>query len=462
MLTALDSAMRRRHSVAWLAAALVACDGRLTPAVDDGAQAPSDGSTADSDASLSAPDAAPSDAVPSDAPSDTSPMDGAPPPPPGRVLYPEGQLQSPITADIAFALRAIAQHTSRQDRVFAKVGDSITANEEFFVCFDDGPIDLGSRGALSTTLAHFRAGNANGTTPFARWSIAAVPGWTTADVLAGLPPPLEREITTISPRYGVVMVGTNDLRFGRSNDAIGGDLWTIVDRMLASGVIPILSTIPANHEDAGANARVPLLNRIIRAIAQGRGVPLVDYNLAMRTLPNAGLSSDQIHPSTSPQGACILSDAGLAYGYNLRNALSLEALDRARRAVAGEALDGELPRRTGRGSHADPFRGALPLVDLGDTRTGELVLASYCGLAGSGREIIYELDLAASRTIQVTLVDRGAVNVDVAILQGSLTPPACRGSGDGAATATVGPGAVYIVVDSRALTSEGEFLIVVQ
>lgn len=447
--------MRRHHSLAFFATALLACNGGITPAMEDGAMAVSDASIADPDASIPAPDAAPVDASPSDA-------ETPPPPPPGRVLYPEDQVLSPITADVSLALRSIAQQTPRQDRVFAKVGDSITATDDFLACFDDGPVDLGSRAALSSTLSYFRGGNANGTTPFSRWSLSAVSGWTTADLLAGSPPALEREITTISPRYGVVMLGTNDLRFGRSNDALGSDLWTIIDRMLASAVIPILSTIPANREDSAANARVPLVNRIVRAIAQGRGIPLIDYHFAMRTLANAGLSADQIHPSTSPQGACVLSDSGLAYGYNLRNALTLEALDRTRRAVAGEALDGQLPRRTGRGSHTDPFRGALPLVDLGDTRTGELVLASYCGLAGSGHEIIYQLDLPASRSIRVTIVDRGAVNVDVAVLQGSLAPTDCRGSGDGGATGTVGPGAVYIVVDSRAVTSEGEFLLVVQ
>jgi lysophospholipase L1-like esterase len=443
--------MLGRHSVALAAVLGVACNAPLSTAPGDGT--PSiDGGIEGWDASIPAPDAAPGD----------EPDGGVVPPAPARVLYPEGQLHSPITSDMMFALRAIAQQTSRQDRVFAKVGDSITATDEFLACFDDGPVDLGSRGALSPSLTYFRAGTAAGTSPFARWSFSAVSGWTTADVLAGSPPAVEREISATSPRYGVVMLGTNDLRFGRSYDAVGGDLWTIIDRMLAGGVIPILSTIPANREDASANARVPVLNRIVRAIAQGRGIPLVDYHFAMRTLANQGISSDQIHPSSSPQGSCILTDTGLAYGYNLRNALTLEALDRARRTIAGETLDGDQPRRSGRGTQADPYTGSLPLVDLRDTRTGELGIASYCGLTAGGHEVVYQINVSSPRTIQALIVDRGAVNVDVAILQGSIGPSGCRGSGDGAALASVSAGTVYIVVDSRALTSEGEFLLVVQ
>lgn len=459
MTAATEVAMRRRHSIALLATMLASCERIIPNAPSDASEgnAMTDGGTSDADAWIPAPDAA-------DVPADAGITDSSmpPPPPPGRVLYSEGPVHSPIAADMVAALRAVAQRASRQDRVFAKVGDSITATDEFLACFDGSSVTLGSRSGLAGTLGYFRGGNAAGDSPFSRWSISATSGWTTADVLSGSPPAIDREISAISPRYGVVMLGTNDLRFSRSHDAIGSDLWAIIDRMLEAGVIPILSTIPANREDATANARVPLLNHTIRAIAQGRGIPLVDYHEAMRTLANQGISSDQIHPSTSPQGACRLDDAGLAYGYNLRNALTLDALDRARRAVSGETLDADPPRRVGQGTQANPFRATLPLIELGDTRRGELVVAGYCGRSGGGHELVYQIDVGSSRTLRATLVDRGPVNVEVAIFQGSLDAAACRGAGDGGASASVGPGTVYVVVDSAALTSEGEFLLVVE
>ena len=383
--------------------------------------------------------------------------------PAGDLIYPEGAVHSPITSEVVASLAAIAQGATMQSTVFGKVGDSITATTSFLSCFESGPYDLGTHGGLATTRSYFLAGNAAGTSPFSRASLAAHGGWTTGDELAGSPPPLDQEVTAITPRYAVVMLGTNDVRYGRTYDAAVSDLWTIVDDLRTAGTIPVLSTIPANVGDASADVRIPLYDRLVRALAQGRALPLVDYHLAMSTLANQGISGDGIHPTVSPEGACVLTQSGLAYGYNTRNLVTLEALDRTRRAVGGEAIDASTPHRTGAGSHADPFASALPLAALGDTRFGESTFAAYpCGAPGGGHEIVYRLDLAAATTIEAEVVDRGAVDVDVAILGGSLGPAACRAWGDHGATATVGPGPVFIVVDSRATTSEGEFLLVVQ
>jgi len=452
-------------------------DGGSTVPIDAGV--PGDRFEADAHAAADAgapPDAAPPDAPPPHdaappdappphdaAPPDAAPPDAPPPPPPGCVLYPEGRLHSPITSDVAAELGRIAALAPGAEQVFGKVGDSITASSSFLACFDGGG-DLGSHTALADTLAYFRAGDASGATPFGRTSLAAAGGWTTQDVLAGSPAPIDAELTAIDPRYAVLMLGTNDVRLGRSLDAYGADLWTLVDRARARGAIPVLSTIPAMHGDPGSNARIPLFNRVIRAIAQGRALPLVDLHLAMSTLAGEGISGDGIHPTVAPDGGCALTSAGLAFGYNVRNLLTLEALDRARRARGGEALDPMATRRTGTGAHGDPFLAALPLVDLADTRNGDAGFAGYgaCGLPTPGREIVYRLDLAAATAIDAFVVDRDPVDVDIAILAGALAEPACVAAGDQTASATVGPGPVFIVVDSRSAAAEGEFVVIVQ
>ena len=71
-------------------------------------------------------------------------------------------------------------------------------------------------------------------------------------------------------------------------------------------------------------AVVALLVSSVRAIAQGRGVPLVDLHHALTPLPNRGISQDGIHPSVAPSGACRLTSTGLQYGYNVRNLLTLD------------------------------------------------------------------------------------------------------------------------------------------
>jgi lysophospholipase L1-like esterase len=419
-------------------------------------------------------DASPGDAIASDAPipdGDTSdvPADAAPPDPPpdppvplaSTVLYPEGRRHSPLTPALVERLQAIAAAAPHQDRVFAKVGDSITVAAAFLHCFDGGTVELGENSALADTRSYHLAGTAAGSSPFARWSLSAVSGATTRDALNGSPNRIESELAAIDARVAVVMLGTNDARFARTVDDFGADLWTIVDLLVMRGVVPILSTVPANLVDPGVNPRITTFNRVIRAIAQGRGVPLVDLHAQLAPLPNRGLSDDGLHPSVAPGGACLLTSEGLSYGYNVRNLLSLEALDRVRQALAGLAADPAASTRSGTGLASDPVRATLPLLDLADTRAGAAAIGGYgCGgRAQPGREIVYQLDLPTQVTIDAYVVDRGATDVDVHVLAGSLDPAACVASADRVATATVGPGLGYVVVDTPA--TEGEFVLVV-
>jgi len=368
----------------------------------------------------------------------------------GAILYPTDRTHSPITAAIAQHLQAIAP--AHQPRVFAKVGDSITAADEFLGCFD-GTVDLGSHTNLAPTLAYYRAGDAAGTSPYARVSYAAVGGTTAADPLAGSPCALDREITAVDPKLAIIMFGTNDVRYGHSVDEFGSDLWELVERTLARGVVPTLSSIPPMDGDPGADARIPIFNSVIRAIAQGRAIPFVDYYRDLLALPNRGISADGLHPSTSPSGACELTAAALAYGYNVRNLLTLEVLARVKAALDGSASDASAPPRIGTGLAIDPVIASLPLADLADTRLGDAT--PPCGTT-SGRAIIYKLQLAAAQTLEVDVVDRGTVDVDIHLRTGTT----CVAGGDKTVTATVGPGTVYVIVDGKTLASDGEFVVV--
>jgi hypothetical protein len=207
----------------------------------------------------------PADAA-SDAPPDAPPPPPPPPPRPASLTYPVGQRHSPIDATIAARLQSIVAGNAR---VFGKVGDSITVDAEFFTCFAGSSIDFAGRTDLADTHSYFASGNAGGSSPFSRASFAAIRGVTTQGILTGSPSPLSREIAAIDPQFAVIMLGTNDIRLGRTYDAFGADLWTIVDQTIASGAIPILSTMPPNNADSAADARVPKANAIVRAIAQG-------------------------------------------------------------------------------------------------------------------------------------------------------------------------------------------------
>ncbi|MCA9674541.1 MAG: SGNH/GDSL hydrolase family protein, partial [Myxococcales bacterium] len=389
----------------------------------------------------------------------------------GPVLYPEGRRHSPITGEVAAHLRAIADAGPGQDdHVFAKIGDSITEGAGFLRCFDGGKVDLDGRRRLRATIDHFLAGDADGVSPFARASVAAVSGWSARGPLDGTPSYLDQELATLAPRYATVMFGTNDVDY-RGHDRFASDLWTIVDTLIDHGVVPVLSTIPPRDDDAEVDARVPVFNQLIRALAQGRQIPLVDFHAELMALPDHGLWRDGVHPSTSHHGACDLTAEGLQSGYDVRNLITLEGLDRARRAVAGEAApDHEATHRLGRGSHDDPFVADGATVDLGDTRGGERLIDRYDGCGADqderGPEIVYRLDLDHEAVVEAYVVDRDDTDVDVHILAGDLDGAACVGRGHQDASATVGPGPVYVVVDSftdaDGTAHAGEYLLAIR
>ncbi len=412
----------------------------------------SDGSVTTNDADVESP----ADAA-NDAPPDAPP----PPPRPASLTYPVGQRHSPIDAAIVARLQSIV---AGNPRVFAKVGDSITVDSEFFTCFAGSSIDFAGRTDLVDAHSYFAAGNAGGSSPYSRTSFAAIRGVTTEGILSGSPSPLSRELSAIDPQFAVIMLGTNDIRGGRAYDAFGADLWTLVDQTIASGAIPILSTLPPNNADSGADSRIPKANAIVRAIAQGRRIPLVDYHRELLPLPSRGISSDGIHPSVSPSGACQLDSAGLQYGYNVRNLVSLEALSRARTAASGTALDSTMTRPSGNGRASDPYVVSASFVDLNDARNRSSDASSYpCNSrAQEGGEVVYQIALSAPATIDALVIDRGSVDVDVHILQGTPNAQSCVAGGDHQATANVSAGTVYIVVDAPDAASVGEFVLVVQ
>lgn len=368
------------------------------PAIDVG---PVDAGSADA----SAPDAGPPDAGPL-----------------GPVLYPFETRHSPLPEDVADELRALAARTpGRRDDVFAKVGDSITVSTAFLACFTGGTVDLAGRDALRASIDHFAAGDAAGTDPFRRVSSAAGVGWSASRVLMGSPSPLTAELDALRPRFASLMYGTTDVGFV-DLDAFGRNMTAIVDAMLAAGTIPVLSSIPPRDDDAGADARVPLFNLLVRALAEGRRVPFVDFHRELLPLAGHGLAGDGIHPASS-MGGCVLTPAGLRAGSNVRNLLVLEALDRLRRVVVlGEdALDASAPRLSGSGTASAPFLvPSLPFAAHADTRTmGEARVDRWDGCSTAnelGPEVRYRFHLDAPTRITAAVSSGAGADLDVHVV----------------------------------------------
>ena len=369
----------------------------------------------------------------------------------GAIVYPTDRTQSPMTEELAGRLRAIPAGDARGD-VLAKVGDSITVSTWYLGCLAAPAATLPAE--LEATRAWFAGGDAAGTTPFDRESLAAGVGWSATRALDGAPAPIDAELAAIHPRVATIMYGTNDVE-GGDLDVFYGALDELVDRALAAGAIPILSTIPPRMWN-GNDGRVPGYNLIVRALAQGRGLPLVDFWREAAVLPGYGLGPDGLHPDAAG-GGCDFSADGLAHGQNTRNLITLTALDRLRGALDGAAApddDGAVARLGGDGSIAAPLAGGLPLVDRGDTgaSTSRALDGYACapGASEAGPERVYTFTLDAPAHVTATVVDRGETDVDVHLLAGALDAAACVARDDRTAAADLPAGTHYVVVDTYA------------
>jgi lysophospholipase L1-like esterase len=251
--------------------------------------------------------------------------------------YPAGPVHSPMTPAVVARLKGVLAASGGARDAFVKIGDSNTANPGFLNCFAGKDVSLGEHGSLEATRAFFGGRKVDGAhVSFDRTSTSATIGWLAGQPLQGAPSHLAGEVAAVKPAFAVIMLGTNDDRAG-GYEAFVKNLHAVVDTTLALGVVPLVSTLPPRDDDPHAGARIPEMNRAIRALAESRQIPLMDLNAALLPLPRHGLVSDGIHLASYWQDnaphACRLTGPALQKGMNVRNLLVLEALDRARRFV---------------------------------------------------------------------------------------------------------------------------------
>jgi hypothetical protein len=426
-----------------LLAALAGCDGGIVPREHDGSvtDAGADAAIVDAGAGLDA------------ATDDAGMLDGGPPPPSGPILYPFDRRHSPVPQDIADGWMAIAGSAARAEDVFSKIGDSITVSTTFMHCFAGTNVDLDGR-TLRPTIDHFLGGTPE---PFTRTSLAATVGWSAGAALAGSPSPLTQELSSTSPRFAVVMFGTNDVGF-IDYDTYARNMSAIADQTIAFGTIPVLSSIPPRDDMASVDLRVPLFNGIVRAIAASRGVPFTDFHRELVPLPEHGLAGDGVHLESSSLGACVFTPQGLQAGANVRNLITIEALDRARSAIAGGALDPSAPRLAGSGTELDPFVvPSLPFAHAIDTRfEGESAIAVWdaCSTANeSGPELRFRFTLAAPARVTALVASGPGADLDVHVVRAGSGGEGCLGRDNREVTLDLGAGEYELVADTFAGTA---------
>lgn len=232
-------------------------------------------------------------------------------------------------------LRAAGQARGNRANVLAKIGDSITESGSFLTDLGEGWYNLGAYAAVEPTIAYFRMQIiSGGRNSLNRPSVCAMAGWTAARALeGGATSPLRTELAATRPAWAVVMYGTNDIDQA-TPDALQTNLTRVVEIIEENGTVPILSTIPDRTDSARAGGLALTMNQRIRAIAAARHIPLMDYWAALQPLPARGMDGDGIHPNVyrnmGDAQAGDFTAAGLRYGYNMRNLVTVLSLDRVR------------------------------------------------------------------------------------------------------------------------------------
>ena len=257
----------------------------------------------------------------------------ATPPPPLAVDYPYLTGLTENTRQIFLR----GQQLGNRAGIFSKVGDSITANENFLIPIGRGQYALGEHTYLQPVIDYFSATEARHGNSFVNDSLTAYPGWSSwtainafaADESVCAPDeiPIACELRMVKPAFALVMLGTNDVP---DDDTISanvyeGQMRRVIETCLNAGVIPIVSTIPAFHRDTGY--RVAIFNDVLLQLTDEYDIPLWNYWVALQGLPNEGLSSDGVHPSVAPSFGTDLAPEALQYGMNVRNLTALQALD---------------------------------------------------------------------------------------------------------------------------------------
>ncbi len=261
-----------------------------------------------------------------------------PPPPlptpaPTQVpLYPYVSGLSEHAHQIFFQGQALG---NRAD-VFSKIGDSITVSPVFLSPIGTGDYQLHDYGYLQSAIDYYSVTWARTSNSFSNSSLAAKVGWTSGAVLnpANADPvncfagesPLVCEYRAVRPAVAIIMLGTNDVP-GGSATSFEGNMRRVIETTVSMGVIPVVSTIPPMHR-TGVEGRVEEFNGILAALTREYDVPLLDYWSALQGLPNDGLGSDGVHPSTAPSGnSANFTPEYLQYGMTVRNLTALWALD---------------------------------------------------------------------------------------------------------------------------------------
>ena len=214
---------------------------------------------------------------------------------------------------------------------FSKIGDCQNITTYFLSAFEDP--DLYTLGAdyadLQATIDWYFGS-------FSRESLAVAGGLNVARVLSPFhanrelcdpnESPLACEVRVHNPSVALVSFEENWSQ--RSPEEYEKHLRTIVESLIAEGVLPILATKADNLEGDHS------INATIAKVAAEYEIPLWNFWLAVQPLPGHGLHADGFHLTVA--GSHFDDPLRMKKAWPWRNLTALQALDAVRLDVLGE------------------------------------------------------------------------------------------------------------------------------
>jgi uncharacterized protein YraI len=234
------------------------------------------------------------------------------------------------------ALFAAARRAGRNMQRFTKVGDCNSENLAFMYGFDWDNYSLGAYGGLQSTIDYF-----NGS--FAQASVAGRVGYSAVTVIDALwadpavcrsgEAPVFCELRTSNAAFVVIMFGANDISI-LTTERYESAMRRILDLSIQANVVPILSTFPTDPAQPDRWLKALQLNVITVNLAREYDLPVMNFWLAAKNLPSAGMAGDNAHLTTH-SGSSIVFDGSTenAFGFTARNLVVLQTLDVIRRGL---------------------------------------------------------------------------------------------------------------------------------
>jgi len=213
--------------------------------------------------------------------------------------------------------------------LFTKVGDSLTATAGFLYQIGWNNYSLGEYEYLKPVIDHFGSS-------YLHTSKAMLSGWKSFSVLdpnladtttcqAG-ESPLQCEYRVTRPAFALILLGTNDV-YEVPPSLYEAYMRDIIEISIDNGVVPIVSTVPLRLD---FQSQVQAFNDVIRRVVADYDVPLWDLYNEVFSLPNHGLSSDNVHlsaPGGNLDNTANFTGGNLQFGMNFRNLSALRILE---------------------------------------------------------------------------------------------------------------------------------------